>query len=121
MTFLLLSSSTLGDVSVFAFATLRSGLVMIDFTLIAGLSSIAFSVGIISVRFSNLTISKIELFSSSPAYSDRIPNFGGLAKMDRMSEAACWMKSDSLNKENYIIVGKNSTVSEFTSDFILGM
>ena len=118
---LFLLSSTLGGVLLSIVDTLGAGSVMIGFILIAGLSSIAFNVGRISVRLSSLAISKIALFKSSPACSDGIPNFGGLARMDNISVAAYWMKSASLNEGNFIIVGKNSTISEITIDFVRGM
>jgi len=75
----------------------------------------------ISVLFNSLAISSIALFISWPACSDGILVEGGLDRIEIISIAACFRKSNNFTKENGIVCRKNSTISEFTMNFVLGI
>ena len=85
------------------------------------LSSIDDRIGSISILFNSLAISSIALFSSWPACSDGILVEGGLDRIEIMFIAAYFRKSNNFTKRNGIACGKNSTISEFSIDFVLGI
>jgi len=96
----------------------------VDLATIAGileddLSPITVNIGMISILFSNVAISKTELFKSSPTCRDGIDSLEGFDRIKIISVAA-WCRKSANRTDGYSIVcGKNSTVSKFTTDFIL--
>ena len=101
------------------FNILRDNLVMIIGTLGDDSLTIAINIGMISVLFSNIAISIIALNRSSSAYRDGIVSLGGFDRIEIISVAAWCIKSANWIDGHSMVCGKNSIVSEFTTNFVL--